>query len=641
MTRRLVFQSLSLDTSSGQHTYEFTQPITVLSGPYGTGKSSLLELIKHALGGTATLTPAVQGNVRRVVLTAQVGDRTLILRRSTQGSMGHVDVVDPGSGVTERRLPVKPRTGQPTISSYLLDLLELPQTAIPSSRARSRGKATNITFNSVYTYLYLEQMEIDRSVVHHLDKVREPTRRAVFELLFGLSDAISFDLEVQIGKLNEQITQARAEAKTVRTFLEQSDAPEEDVLRQRRHQLSAESNAATVRLNGLRAQVADRSTLQDELRARLHDAAVLQTKAEAELEAATIAVNERRAVIAQLSVDLAKLDRATVAGRLLAPFEILSCPRCLQSLEQREVPHGHCTVCLQPDVLADGAPQPDEDSAARRRIEEQLRETQQLLEQDEQRVASAAQQVDRVRLTIVLLTRDLEARTRDVVSPLFDEIASESAASARFGAELAELDRLQAFWSQARSLDNRVGTLETRRNELVSELDAARATFTDRSERLEELSTLFDETVQLLNVPWYQSAKIDSVTYLPVVNDTKFEQLTASGGGIATVVNLAYHLTLLSYALSERDLLRPGLLVIDSPRKSLGRADNETIVAFYRRLETITNEYRDRVQVIVADNDPPPMGTRIKSSITFTYEEPMVPGVVHPGPENVRPIGHE
>lgn len=70
-----------------------------------------------------------------------------------------------------------------------------------------------------------------------------------------------------------------------------------------------------------------------------------------------------------------------------------------------------------------------------------------------------------------------------------------------------------------------------------------------------------------LNLPWEQSAVIDPGTYLPVVDNTPFESLQASGCVLQAGVNIAYHLALLECGLTHPDILVPSILIIDSPAK--------------------------------------------------------------------------
>jgi uncharacterized protein (DUF2249 family) len=77
--------------------------------------------------------------------------------------------------------------------------------------------------------------------------------------------------------------------------------------------------------------------------------------------------------------------------------------------------------------------------------------------------------------------------------------------------------------------------------------------------------------------------------------------------------------------------------VIDSPRKAFGNnpSDRQRATEIYSRFRTLADAYGERLQLIIADNDPPPIATDSFGKVEFDYENPMLPGVDHPGPDCV------
>ena len=198
MSIRMRVDEITLTTTAGDYHYSFTSPCTVLCGPVGTGKSSLLELIKFALGGSAVLTPVVRSEVQSVQAQVKLAGTALTLRRRLGRDGTTVRVIDPRDEAEVRQLSVRPRPDQPSLSDALLETLGIPRVKIPRARTRATGASVPLTFNDLYSYLYVEQQDIDRSVVHHTEVFREPKRRAVFELLFGLADADQLAAETEL-----------------------------------------------------------------------------------------------------------------------------------------------------------------------------------------------------------------------------------------------------------------------------------------------------------------------------------------------------------------------------------------------------------------------------------------------------------
>lgn len=94
MSTRLRLGAVELATSGGQVRYDFIVPLTLLAGSVGTGKSSLFEPTKHALGGNAVLSPMANEQVSTVAVEITSGDRRSRLTRPVRDGAGRVAVVD-------------------------------------------------------------------------------------------------------------------------------------------------------------------------------------------------------------------------------------------------------------------------------------------------------------------------------------------------------------------------------------------------------------------------------------------------------------------------------------------------------------------------------------------------------------------
>ncbi|MEV4454033.1 ATP-binding protein [Streptomyces mirabilis] len=152
MAVHLRIVSLTVTTAEAEQTYRFDRPATVVTGPIGTGKSSLLMLFKHALGGSAMLTPAVRDNVlsvrAEVVVVVVVGDERVVLRRTIEGDTAEtVDLLDPRSLALERTLSVRAGEGATTLSDHLLDALGFPREQI-AARREGAARPQDLTFNT-------------------------------------------------------------------------------------------------------------------------------------------------------------------------------------------------------------------------------------------------------------------------------------------------------------------------------------------------------------------------------------------------------------------------------------------------------------------------------------------------------------
>lgn len=629
MSIRMRIDEIVLATNAGDYHFSFTSPCTVLQGPVGTGKSSLLELIKFVIGGTAVLTPVIRSEVRAVQAQVNLAGTPLMLRRGLGRDATTVQVIDPRDEGEVRRLSVRPRPDEQSLSDALLEILGIPRVRIPRARTRATGANVPLTFNDLYAYLYVEQQDIDRSVVHHTEVFREPKRRAIFELLFGLADADQLATEAELGRVRDTLRSARERATTVQHFLTTASVQDEADLRQRQLDLGAAADAAAADLDRLRAEVAASTMAHRALREQVLAAEKAARVAAEAAQAANAEVARRVHMLAQFRIDLAREDKTRSASRRLAPLEFVLCPRCMQSIDDSRAQAGTCMLCLQPDAsdLAAQIDAPLDDS------DEQSEELDRLLDHARSDAAAADAALAAADHQLTTMRAHLDHVTAEAVAPRFQEIELLSASRARALADQEHVRNLLVFWQELHSLEEEVHRLDSEQHRLEQAIAAARIRREARRVVLDELATLFEETVLDLRVPWAHSATIDPVNYLPLVNNERFESL-AVAGGTKTIVTVAYHLTLLAHALAHRDTLLPQLLVLDTPRKNLGSNPNDKDMGgrIYQRIRTLVDASPDDVQFIIADNDLPDDADWIKAH-RFTYDQPLLPHVLHPGEE--------
>lgn len=639
MSKRLRFEELVVQTHGERATYQFTGNITSIIGPIGSGKTSMLELLKYAIGGGAALSNTVRREVQSVVVRVRFPSQTLLFSRQIGGRT--VDVHD-ADGTLIETVATRSSRHHRLASELLLEATELPAMTISSRSARPGTRVDNLSFFDVYRYCYLSQTEIDRSVVRHDDNILERRRKAAFEMIFGLSDTETAAAERAVVELTEQLRAARQAEASVRGFLEQADEQTEVELHEGRSRLQMTMREAREQLARLRTDM--RSVTANEASRQREVALVARQVREINEQAIVLQaqLREHAAGVAQYELQLEQLTRRTAARQLLDHIEFSRCPRCMQSIAGRDAGQGICLLCLQPEpdasdttVLSHGTPDGQLGFGAlaindeRRRIEALRDDVAALAKDDQQELEELLERQRSSEIALREILADLDRRTEQYVSPRFEAISDLSAQLAGAEGRLAAIDRALTYWSRFRDLTAQVTALDAELSEAKQRAEAARRALDARRAIVTELSDAFDDQIRRLEPPWYQGARIDPTSYLPELNGSTFESLS---GGEKTMVNVAYHLALLTVALAQRDTNLPALLIIDTPRKNLGAGYDQTFAdRIYRQIIALNDVYGGRFQLLIADNDPPPAPIRDSGAIHLDYEHPLVPGVDHPG----------
>jgi hypothetical protein len=639
MGQPLIIERLTIYTDSHSATYDLSPGVTAIAGPIGSGKSSMLELIKYGLGGRARIMPAVRDNVRRITLRIQIGPARLELTRELKAHT--IDVFDVTLGERIGTWATTNRKNMPKVGEELLVAINLPRDLrIPRRMSRPTAETVKISFFDVYRYLYLDQNSIDNNVIGHNDANLNIKRIAVFQLVYGLTSERIVDLATERGRLYQQAQHSREAARNVREFLIANDEPDPTQLEFERNEAERELRSAEQHLQALRSRQVS-PTLEGSLARQIINARSRLAELEDQATSLRRDIEKDNSVLAQLDVDEAAVKRDEIAIESLSGLEFTYCPRCLQSLGERDLGPHVCLLCRQDLPDSDG-----QVNVYLQRIQDQRKETTGLLQEDMARLEQVTSDITQLRNNLAEYLIREESRQAQPSSPVLDEVADASRSAAAATARVQQIVAAQGRWASYQRLVQEAEDTERLAEQLKAEEDLLRLQLDENSSKVTELSETFNEILSGLRDPWYKEAHVDPETYLPMVDNEPFDMLSV-GGARKTLVNLAYHIANFMMSLSEGDaVLLPTLLIIDSPRKNVGEAalDRGVVEAVYRRLRALQDAMAHHprgFQIIIADNEPPPSAREwLPKIIELDYDHPLVPGISHPG-EDVETISKE
>lgn len=640
MTSQVRIHGVWLETSGGTVEYRFSSDLTVLEGPTAVGKTTLLELIKYGFGCHGKLAPKAVEVVNDVILEVTVGTSKLRLARSLDPRKGRfVRVTDL---ISQDRLPdQRTDAAEPSLSSLLMTALGLPTNARAAATGGSSSKQGNrITFADVYSYIYVPQSEINKDIARSQDSYLGSKRKAVFELLFGITDVEILAMRSEFNRLKGEIDRADTEHRSILSFLRDSRTASRAVAQQGIDAAVAEeleAEAAQGQLREVIDPVSDRETgvlrdLLGEAERSLDDArraTVDLARQQAEGNA------ERRRV----KGDLDRYQRMREAGERLADIEFTVCPRCVQSLTaaSRPIPDGACRVCLQEDPVQ--ATQEGLDPYEERQLAGQLDEMDGQIQALTEQMAAAAQAVAAREDLVKNLSADIDARTRERITPRLQAFSDVVQRMATARARQQELEHVLRQWDRADDIGTVAEGYRAERERVRSALAAAEENVAARRAALfNSLDDEFQRTVAQMGIPGVTAASIDPKSYIPILNDSPFYNFSFGGGAI-TQVQVAYWTTLLTVAIHTTGYLNdyPSLLIIDTPQLALN--DQAALTeALYRRLSIQQDIGRRQVQIIIADNAIPAAYAHQFSQESFNYDRPTIYSARHPGRTEVETI---
>ncbi|MFD9664316.1 hypothetical protein ACFWAY_22260 [Rhodococcus sp. NPDC059968] len=621
------------------------RPLSIITGPSLTGKTSIIDYIKYCLGDNEhPQHQEVLQAVRTALVETELDGQPTVIERTATGSPSKVASVwrsrlEDMSSETELRVSTAPPSDPDGLSQLVLASCNLDGVLLANSSVKEETATQLLSIRDVFNVMFVPNHRLDnKSLVfeqsHHM--VRQKFRQTV-DAIFGIHDNEDAVLANRYRTARELARSAQVLASTLHQLAE-TEHPRGPI------QLQNDLDGAVEALAQLTDELA---SLDEQQRSSERASARLRRElnlAQSRAKEMRVRVRDRRSLVARLDAlrgqyadDQRKLNFLLDAERLFDPLQVVTCPACLGTLaETPTVQQGQCTLCDQQIASAnENVPVPTNRTEPPATNGQDKTSTTALAFKDE-RSAIMEAELRAVSKRLKSLN-EYVARLTAHQRVLEDEsIAADSAGDAAAQAVdaivtspapwLALRDNLSRGITEARltvqsaqagvNIWRRVAQAEANHERLAEhaqEINAARQTQRQRPARTEvirALSTRFGEILESIGYPKLSNPYIgdDLVPYvrgLPYTN--------ASSGGMV-VIALAWNLALWEVA-HERNADAPGLLVIDSPQKNLGHnskpgdddfADARLVENFYTHAKNWLATDGAGAQLIVIDNSPPP-----------------------------------
>ena len=435
----------------------------------------------------------------------------------------------------------------------------------------------------------------------------------------------------------EELTKRKAEAKTgviaLASFLRDHGVSDQLALESEIGELEVQLRRATAALSIIDERVRASTGFASELRQQYEGSASRARSVSGELRERETLLSRLSPLRSQYADDVRKITMLIEARRLFDPLSVVVCPACQTELtEAPAIVDETCTLCrstvphLVHEALtnpngsatngADGTVdviQPRDLEAERRSVSSRLTELADFMKQLEEEAAALRSEVRRRNTERSELQLELDAVTRDPITPYLTERDLRSRDVARLRGALNEVRQRQQLLiglEQRQSEEERLAgalLVEGLRGRL-RELNEGNAT---RESVISMISGRFSSILSDFGFPKLNNAFIDS-RLIPYARMVRYDQIGSSGA--MTLLSMAWQLAIFELSV-ETGAGHPGFLLIDSPQKNSKTGDRaewdeQTVVSIvdrvYRHIIGWVNVHRESAQIIVVDNAPPP-----------------------------------
>ncbi|WP_286670193.1 AAA family ATPase [Thomasclavelia cocleata] len=148
---KFVIQKISIFTTDGEkNVFSFSNTLTFIYGNFGTGKSTLLDLIVYSLGGNLTYTPAINNCFEAVQLEVKLNNKPFRFFRRVKSNRIQVDDMEKNQRYSLTNFQ---------ISSFIYKQYALPELYL--SMGNIEDRKVKLTFANFLWFSYLKQSEMD------------------------------------------------------------------------------------------------------------------------------------------------------------------------------------------------------------------------------------------------------------------------------------------------------------------------------------------------------------------------------------------------------------------------------------------------------------------------------------------------
>lgn len=331
---------------------QFSESVTFLYGPVGTGKSTVARLVDYCFGGELERTPAIQREFIAVVLGAQLGAYDCTFERGAEDTQA-VRVTwsrgeDDFGSVNAPLLAGESRLLDAEVynlSDLLFYLCDVEPIRVLKRSRDPESPMIRLSFRDVWWYCYLDQTHLDSSFFRLEDPFRGRKSQDAMRFFTGLHSERLSQLQAELYRTVTEQHGAREAVAQIRRFMARFDLGSElevsGQIEARERELEA-ARAMKIDLEADR-QISIHPT--DSLRGKLRELSREVFDLREAISASEDTIAEQEALRAELVSAKVKAGRAVQAVRILDGVEYSSCPQCGSDISSRHPTIEECRLC--------------------------------------------------------------------------------------------------------------------------------------------------------------------------------------------------------------------------------------------------------------------------------------------------------
>lgn len=593
----------------------FSESVTFLYGPVGTGKSTVARFVDYCFGGDLERTPAIQQEFLSVTLAAKLGkyectfergaeDRQAVRVTWTHSEDSFNSINAPLTATEVRLLDAEVYN----LSDLLFFLCDIEPIKVLKRSRDPDSPMIRLSFRDIWSYCYLDQAHLDSSFFRLEDPFRGRKSQDAMRFFTGLHSEHLSQLQTDLYRTITEQQGARETVVNIRRFMTRFDMSSELDLKVRIETTEQELRAAEERKKALEI---DRTTSihpTDELRSRLRSLSQIVAELHEAISASQSMFAEQEALRAELITAKVKAGRAEQAGRILDGVDYACCPQCGSDISERPLSIEHCRLCGTPSVTTENRAGFDAE-VVRRELNDRIDQISDSLNRRRQELERSQRELRRVESEKWQLDLQLQDELRRYDSAFVESVRVVDREIATLQERLRSLIQLQEMPRAIGELEEQAGASQGRIDRLRSAIEEERGRLRFADENARAIAKKFKAIMIEVGFPGVSEeddVELDPRNWKPLVihSNQEWGFWDTGSGGKKTLFNVCYALAVHEVA-RERGLPVPNLLIIDSPTKNISDYENpELVQSLYREIYRIaTDKSSASIQFLLIDSD--------------------------------------
>lgn len=602
----------------------FKNGINIIYGDSDTGKSSILNLIDYALGGSEIdLYQEIETHGKFVLLELKLKNEIYTIKRDIFSPQSYIEVyqssLDEMDSVFPKEYSSSFSTEGPAgyFSNFLLTALNIPLINIKQSPSKDSSNLHRLSFRDIFKYCYLDQDDVGSKSI--LDAKNFPVavkNKETFKFIHNVLDSQITEIENQISKLTNEKLSLEKEYETLNKFFRETQIDTKEKLISDKNIHELEIKELEEKLNQINIMMQSDTEFEGALRVEVHSEEVEINKLIQKRNVLLNQLEQYTKLKKEYEINYEKFKLSLDVKKSISKnFNRTSnCPLCnslmeLKFSEHRLENYDNETLKIELNSLRN-----------------KIKELQNLIELTRFEIETIDNESHEKNHNLDKNKKLLDFKVNEYISPYLSQRDLLFSMKNSIFEKIDRIKYLLKLRNQIEKIIESINQTNSNIKELKDELIELKANAPSVNGVLANISQNLSEFLNFIPIKNPYGIRISEKTFLPVVRDRDYIKLTS--GGLRTLVSIGYLFALLKNSFYSNTQF-PSLLMIDTIGKYIGKTSiegeinqEETDITnneealddptkykrIYEYLNSLSAEARligKEHQIIIVDNDFP------------------------------------